>query len=518
VRRRRSSPHVLRAWVLLRLPLPVLLLVLVPGAAGALLAAILTNSDYGHSLAKNMLAPWFTMIYQAPVLPWVLLAALALAVVLPSLGARAWLGVVLAATGLGLLLVTGWPGGILLLAALLALNCWPTVPAAVGRLAWVPGTEFVFPGPVLRVVGVPTRVATGIAAAWLVGAWFVTDAVVTADVRAAAVGAWPASRLDPRIRVLARADPSARSEFQDIDVTPERVIVVAETSSRLLAFPRDLVGAPAWTALQPQWGADFGLTLDSETDRETGTTWFVDGPRHIKAVRWVGDHAEILGSSVDLPRHISHAYTRYSAERKQLMLIPVNVVEELDPPAVILVDTPGLDHAVTHPLKTKDGQRVPHIRDIEWMPSVGKLALAPDFGSWLYLADPDTGLSEPWLNLPTLNGRMVWSPTLERLFLAMPNQFAVVVANPATGEIERRIPTQPGVRPLAIDAERGLLITASVATGMVLVQRLDTGAYVDSFRTVMPMVREMTLMQEEGVVILSTWTQLYAIPYAVNAQ
>jgi hypothetical protein len=113
---------------------------------------------------------------------------------------------------------------------------------------------------------------------------------------------------------------------------------------------------------------------------------------------------------------------------------------------------------------------------------------------------------------------MIWNATLERLFIAMPNQFSVVVANPATGEIERTIPTQPGVRPLAVDAERGLLVTASVATGMVLVQRLDTGAYVDSFRTVMPMVREMTLMQEEGIVILSTWTQLYAIPYAINAQ
>ena len=86
------------------------------------------------------------------------------------------------------------------------------------------------------------------------------------------------------------------------------------------------------------------------------------------------------------------------------------------------------------------------------------------------------------------------------------------------GTIERSIPTQPGVRPLAVDAERGLLVTASLATGAVWVQRLGDGALVDSFRTILPMVREMTLLPEEGVVIVATWTQLYAIPYAPTPQ
>ncbi len=503
-------------WVIVRLPLPLLLLAVVPGLAGGVLAWLFTHVAYGHGLAKGIVGPWTTMVYRQSAWCGVVVGGLALAVVMPGLGRRAWFGVAAVGAVLAALFLHAWWTGLVGFLLLLGVNLWPALPTTWASLAWVPWIELLFPGPTLRVVGVPTRVATAVAAVWLGTGWFAIDAFATADRWSAEVFAWPVERLDPRIRVLARAPHGDRSEYQDVDVTPDRIVVVAETDLKLLAFPRGMGGPPAFAQLQPFWGPEAGLTMDSETDPGTGTTWFLDGPRSVRAVRWVGDRSVTVGRSVALPRPLSHVYTRWSKERNQLILVTINAVEESLPPAVILVDTPGLGRAVQHNLVTADGRRVPHIRDIEWVPTLGKLVLAPDFGTRLYLADPDTGLCEPWVEVPTLNGRMEWSAELDRLFLAMPNRFAVLVVDPHTGEIERTIPTQPGVRPLAIDAERGLLITASLATGVVLVQRLDTGAYVDSFRTVMPLVREMTLLPEEGIALLTTWSQVYAIPYATR--
>lgn len=510
LRRRR----LLTAWVLVRFVAPLVALVALQATSGDLLGAWLTRSTYGHGLAKNLLGPWVTLVLRAPVGLGALLGALVLALLLPTLRGPVWFGVAGAAAIVAALGTDAWVPGLVIGLALLFANLWPTVPEVWRRLAWVPGLGLFLPAPLFRTIGVPRPLATGVAAVWLALVWFVVDAAVTASARSDQVWAWPEARLDPRITVLARAPEGVVSDYQEVDVTPERILVVAETSRRLLAFPRRFDGPPAFAGLRPWWGPNRGLTLNSESDPSTGTTWFLDGPSHIAAVRWEGAQAVPVGRSVTLPRAFDHAATLWVAERNQLILVTINVTEEVDPPAMVLVDTPALDHATTHPLQTSDGRRVPHIRDVAWIPTLGRLVLAPDFGTRLYLADPDTGICTPWVEVPTLNGRMVWSPRLQRLFIAVPSRFSVLVIDPAKGVVERTIPTQPGVRPLAIDADRGLLLTASVVTGSVWVQRLDDGRLVDSFRTILPMVREMALLPEEGIAIVSTWTQLYAIPYA----
>ena len=75
------------------------------------------------------------------------------------------------------------------------------------------------------------------------------------------------------------------------------------------------------------------------------------------------------------------------------------------------------------------------------------------------------------------------------------------------------IPTQPGVRALAIDLERKIIVNASVITGQILVQDLYTGEILDRLGTVMPMVREIALEPNSGQAVLTTWAAIYQFPY-----
>jgi hypothetical protein len=522
-RKDRNTRRLRAAWILLRLPVPLLLLAVVPGLAADLSTLLLRHVGYGHGLAKGFLGPWVTIVYRQAFLPGAIVAAVVAALVLSVLAGRRWLvaaGVfTVAALGAGLgTAIDASPIVLLLFLGLLFVNLYPDVSPGWSDVSWVPFTELFFPAPIARGLGIVPRVAAVFAAVWIAGMWFVVDSTLGAARHSDAVWSWPDARLDPRIRVLERAAKGIHSEFQGVDVAGGHVLVVAEDSLRLLAWPRSLEGAPAVQGLRPWWGPTKGLTLDSETDPATGTTWFLDGPNRVSAVTWEGDHAVRTVTSAPLPRPLDHAYTRWIPERNQLALVTVNVVEEQRPPILTLLDTPSLSTITFHELRTPDGRRVPHVRDIEWITSLGKMVLAPDFGTTLYLADPDTGVCEPWLEVPAMNGRMHYDATLDRLFLAMPNRFVVLVVDPHTGAVERTIPTQPGVRPLAVDAARGLLVTASIATGAVWVQRLDDGTLLDSFRTIMPMVREMALMPEEGIAIISTWTRVYAVPYGESAK
>ena len=100
--------------------------------------------------------------------------------------------------------------------------------------------------------------------------------------------------------------------------------------------------------------------------------------------------------------------------------------------------------------------------------------------------------------------------------LALPNRFEVWRVDPVTAQVIQKIPTQPGVRTLAVDEERGLLITVSVLTGRILIQRLEDGTRLKSIGTVMPMVRQLKLDEDRGVGVLTTWIDIYRFSYLPN--
>ena len=157
---------------------------------------------------------------------------------------------------------------------------------------------------------------------------------------------------------------------------------------------------------------------------------------------------------------------------------------------------------------------IPFPREIEWITSMDKLAVSPDFGKEIFLFDLYSGWTERLIQVPTLDGKMRWSSELKRLFVAIPNRFEIWVVDPSKRTLDWVIPTQPGVRSLAIDEQRGVIVNASVLTGQILVQDIRTGTILDRFGTVMPMVRDLDLDIASGQAVLTTWAAVYQFPYA----
>ena len=273
-----------------------------------------------------------------------------------------------------------------------------------------------------------------------------------------------------------------------------------------------LFRSPASWPLAPQWGPSNGLTMDSET--VGARTYFLAGPQSVEALDWSGGWSK-GATSPPIAGELHHVYLAHVPERSSIFVLTVGTQNMAHVPTLLELplDLSMLRHATLH---LPDGARPPTVRDFAWVPTSKRFVLAPDFGDRLYVLDPDSGLVTPWIEVPALDGRVVWVPGLERILLPLPNRPEIWLIDPKTGGVER-IPTQPGVRTAAIDVERRLLLTASLLTGQVLVQRLD-GSIVDHFGTLMPMVRNLVLDTARGEAWLSTWTALYRIPYAPVAE
>lgn len=503
-----------RAWILLRLPL---LLgagaVLALSARGALTDALLAW-DGVRDWVKHGLFAWHALLLHAP-RDGLLVLALALAAALP---ARPRLLPAAAALVLGALALA-WGGAHPLAwlgwAALVVANLAPlrSLPARALR---VPGVEVVLPLPTLRALvpspGPLARAAATVPAALL---FVLADAGLGAMAYEDAVMDWPDALRAPEVEVLDRSRFGARSDFHDLDLVPDgdgvRAVVVQENARRLSSYGRDPGPLDSWE-LPPWWTERNGLVMDSETDPATGTTWFLDGARQVTALRWVAGRWEKVGRSTPLPIPYTHAYTRHLPELGRVVLVSVNARDPaLHPIVTTLRDTDLVVVRAGEPL-TADRRPLPTIREVAWIPTVRKLALAPDFGSRLFLVDPETLRAEKWVSLPAMDGKMEWLPSLGRLAVASPAQGGVWLLDPASDQPDRLLPTQPGVRAFAVDEARGLLVTASVLTGQIEVRRLD-GAVERRLGTIMPMVRELRLWPATGEVFVTSWSRLYRARY-----
>lgn len=511
---------VLRAWVLLRLPLPLCLLLLAPSWTSGKLGEQLSALAYAHGAVKMGVLSWQSMLSRDWALLGFLVACGVTGLVLGRLRGRAW--AVAAVVALVVLVVALRPVTVWTVpaaAAWLAVTCAPdpTLARWGGRwraFAWIPGTELLFGPTVAASLGAGPgllRVAATIGALLVGGAWIVTDTLAGfSEYERRLFEPWPDGRVDPRVTTILRAPAGVKSEFHDIDVVGDRAVVVAETTERLWSVPSS--GPPASTPLPHSWGQMFGLVMDSETDPATGVTYHLDGPHHVAALRW-DDGWQPVGRSARLPAYLHHVYL-HLLPGQGLFAFTVGTKNTHDPMLMIELDLPEMRAPTVRRLVLPDGGPMPMVRDLAWVPPLGKFVLAPDFGDRLYLATPGNPTVEPWMEMPTLNGRLTWVPGLDRLVVPVPNRPELWLVDVQKATIERRIPTQPGVRTAAVDVDRGVFLTASVLTGRVLVQRLEDGGIVDSFGTLMPMSRNLALIPERGEAILSTWTALYRIPYA----
>ncbi|MBN1336053.1 MAG: hypothetical protein JXB39_08845 [Deltaproteobacteria bacterium] len=483
------------------------------GVRHLFLDQVLTWVRYPHGFLKYGVETWHVALLRIGVLEAAMAVAAGAGLALAAMPARAarWAGL-----GLSLLAVPLLPGACLPLevgvAVLLAANLsLPDFPRAVRTISWIPGIELVLPVPVLGSL-LPPRwggLARLVGLLWVAVGWFTADALL-GDHRGS-VMAWPGARADPRAIVLMRAEPGVRGEFSDVEILGDRAVAVAEESCRLVGMP--LGGGPIATWPLPRRFPPLRSgTLDAWVDSSTDLVWVRGGPSWLvglalgpegwqyRAKRWFPEACPFL-----------HMVPALDAGFVYLVCVAAN---DTDPGSIVPVALPDVQpgHAVS--LHRANGESVPAPRDAAWVPPLGRLVLAPNYAKGLLLADPTTGRVEPWLGLTSVNAHPLWVPELGRLLVAQPDRASVAVVDPVAGVVERRIPVSMGVRVLAVDAGRGLLVTGSVVTGAVVVRRLDDGSVVDRFGGLMPMIREIALAPEAGIALIATWTVLYAVPYA----
>lgn len=511
----------LRLWVLLRLPLPVLAVMLAPALFGGLVGERLTELAYAHGTVKMVIVAWHSMLVREARLAAFLGIIVLAGLILPGLKGRVW--------GIAAAVVA-----IVTVALLAPLALW-TVPVALAwlgvnlapvetvtrwgarwrRYAWIPGTELVFGGPVAAAIGAGPRllrVAGAVSAVTIGGSWILADTFGAFwEYEQIVYAPWPDDRVDPRVTTIARAPAGEKCDFHDIDIVGSRAVVVAEAARQLLSVPA--VGEPVGWPLPPNWGEMYGLVMDSETDPVTNTSWYLSGPDTVTGVAW-SDGWRKVAVSPKIPGYLHHTYMHWLRERETLYVFSIGTKNTVEDPVMVELDTPGLRVPKVRHLRMPDGGKAPTFRDLAWVPALDRFVMAPDFGDRLYLVEPGNAVVTPWMQMPTLNGRLIWVGGMDRLVIPMPNLPELWIVDPKTASVERKIRTQPGVRAVAVDVARNVFLTASVLTGRVLVQDLDTGAILDSFGTVMPMARNLAIFPDRGEALLTTWTAMYRIPYA----
>ncbi len=478
-----------------------------------------------HKLFKGSFEAWGLLILYKGWIPWVLLAGLVVGLGLGLLKDRLYLP----AAVLVVLAVSFVPGAQpllgLALALLLALNLlpWGARPrpgaAWIGAL-WAPGLALLAPVPSLRLLlGLEhpawrpllgALLGLGLAGAGFGGS---VAAMVTPGQHHWDFVLWDDSMVDPRVETVARSPNGYVGDFHEIQVVGDQAVVVAESGSIQLV-PLGPEGEHRYhpvPARQLQHG-DVG-SVSSWTQPETGRTWVMEHFQRLRVMDLGPDGFMDVGH-IDLPVRMNFPYFRWAPELERLLLVEVAALDGYHG-QITFIDPEGRApprHCYLTDAAT--GERLHAPRNAVWAPPLGKLVISPDYDPWLYTVDPRSCQVEPWLDTGSFNGRMKWVEAWDRLVTAKPGARHVEVIDPAGPRIERRIPTQPGVRVLAVDPERDLLVTASVLTGRVDVQRAADGELVDRFETLMPMARSLALDPASGTAILSTWTVLYKLPYA----
>jgi hypothetical protein len=108
--------------------------------------------------------------------------------------------------------------------------------------------------------------------------------------------------------------------------------------------------------------------------------------------------------------------------------------------------------------------------------------------------------------------RMAFWPVANELLVASPAEARVLRYDADTLEPRGSIEGVIGVRVLAVDTRRDLLISGSLATGGITVHDLKTGRRLSGFY-LGPWLRSIRLLEEQGLAYVSSNGALYSVPY-----
>lgn len=391
----------------------------------------------------------------------------------------------------------------------LLLLCWTVqMPSTWVWLRWIPAVglhlpHIAFEHRSIRFRAIWISILTG---GWVVGLIWL-DCLSSYDQIREEMEEWPTELLDPRISVRAQ-DPNIRADWHGVVIHEDKAIVLAEETMRLMAFP--LNGDKAIVhPLGKRWGPERAAPLNLIHDPVENLFWTLGNERQIHGFE-LNPSGWQHTRTVDLPANINYAYLQLVDN--EFALVPVQVKRDHQPPLFALIGDKPTWRNIRY-VPTSGNMPISYPREFTFIPALDRIVLAPDFGTHLFTFDLRTRNIEPLIETPTLDGKMRWVPELERLVVALPNRTELWVINVETGQVDWTIPTQPGVRALAIDATRQLVVNASVITGQILIQDLYTGEILDRLGTVMPMVREIALDPKSDQAILTTWAAVYQFPY-----
>ena len=320
---------------------------------------------------------------------------------------------------------------------------------------------------------------------------------------------WPIERLDADITELAHSPPNVRADWHGVRIMGTKAVVTCEQRPRLMAFDL-LTNERTETPLHPRWGPENVGPLESEINAANNIVWTVNGGTHILESKLNGEQWQRY-REVKLPTQLSFSYITRAVDK--LFMIEVQTGGNQGSRKLLTAPLPSLRPIKENHL-TMNGQKAPMPREPLWVPSINRLIYGSEFGEQLFAINMDDGTVRPWLKAQTFNGKMAWSDGTERVYSAVPNKMQIQVIDPTLPKIEYTIWTQPGVRAIAVDGTRGLLVSASVLTGQIWVQDVETGAIVKRMGTVYPMVREIALSEELGIGVLTTWNAVYQFKYS----
>ena len=391
----------------------------------------------------------------------------------------------------------------------LLLVCWTVqMPNSWRWLRWLPGLglhlpHIAFEHRSLYFRSMWTGLFTGI---WVVGFMWL-DCLTSYDQIREEMEEWPSVLLDERIQVRAQ-DPTVRADWHGVVIHEDNAIVLAEETMRLMAFPLN-GGEPIVQPLGERWGPERAAPLNLIHDPTEDLFWILGNEHQL-----YGFSLSTSGWSreriLNLPAHINYAYLQMVDN--EFALVPIQVKRDHQPPLFALLGRES-NWTDVQRISTSGNMPISYPREFTFIPSLDTIVLAPDFGTHLFSFDLQTRDVKPLLETPTLDGKMRWVPELERLVVALPNRTEIWVVDVSTGTVDWTIPTQLGVRALAVDPVRKLVVNASVITGQILIQDLYTGTILDRLGTVMPMVREIALDPVSDQAILTTWAAVYQFPY-----
>ena len=269
---------------------------------------------------------------------------------------------------------------------------------------------------------------------------------------------WPVERLDEDIKELAHSPPNVRADWHGVRIMGKTAIVTCEQRPRLMAF--ELTSDKrSETPLHPRWGMENVGPLESEVNTRNSLVWTVNGGTHILENKLHNGQWKRY-REVRLPSTLSFSYMTRSTDT--LYMVEVQTGGNEGSRKLLTAPLPQL-RPITETNLTMNGDKAPMPREPLCVPTIQKLIYWSEFGNLLYAIDMNDGTVSPWLEADTFNGKMAWSDTSERVYSAVPNKMQIQVSI-LQSQPSNTLWTQPGVRALAVDAQRNLIVSASVLT------------------------------------------------------